>query len=290
MRGKANFSIGHFVVGRRMGGRTMKRLRITLALLLTSLLAIIPVESQGSGEQARFIYVAALERNAEDEDAIYWNPTVYKIDLAKGSVVAKREVSEQGAPRFCFSGTDNAIRVVYSEGIAANGTFVSNETTIEKTVDRESLKVLETRTDGPYEGNGLFENSIKSRRSLKDFHHGAFKGREGNVILGVDEPGSRMFVLQGYLQSEQALRLTVYQKDSLEQKESISLENHPKNLIGFDGLLNSCLVQGRYLVCLFSGYSPLGIFDRGHVMIVDLVEKKTTFVPIGSNPASGIAH
>ncbi len=268
----------------------MKTLRMSVALFLIILPPVIPVDAVGSEERSGVVYVAALERNSEDEDAIYWNPTVYKIDLAKGSVVAERKVAEQGAPCICFSGTDNTIRVVYSEGIAANGTFVSNETTIEKTVDGKSLDVLETRIDGPYEGNGQFENSIKSRRTLVDFHHEAFKGKEGNVILGVDEPGSRLFVLQGYLQSKQTLRITVFQKDSLEQKESISLENHPENLIGFDGLLNSCLVQGRYLVCLFSGYSPLGIFDRGHVLIVDLVEKKTTFVPIGSNPAAGIAQ
>jgi hypothetical protein len=268
----------------------MKVLKIIAAFLLFGMQTTIAMEADGSEEQWRFIYVAALEQASATEESDHWRPTIYRIDVISGTLADKKEIAAQGAPRFCFSGTDNTIRVVYSEGIAANGTFVSNETTIEKTVDRESLKVLETRIDGPYEENGQFENSIKSRRSLVDFNHKAFKGREGNVILGVDEQGSRLFVLQGYLQSEQALRLTVFQKDSLEQKETISLENHPKNLIGFDGLLNSCLVQGRFLVCLFSGYSPLGIFDRGHVMIVDLVEKKTTFVPIGSNPAAGIAH
>lgn len=268
----------------------MKMLRMTVALLLISLPPVIPVDAVGSEEQWPFIYVAALEQASATEESDHWRPTIYRIDVISGTLADKKEIAAQGAPRFCFSSTDNTIRVVYSEGIAANGTFVSNETTIEKTVDRKSLDVLETRIDGPYEGNGQFENSIKSRRTLVDFHHEAFKGKEGNVILGVDEPGSCLFVLQGYLQSKQALRLTVFQKDSLEQKESISLENHPENLIGFDGLLNSCLVQGRYLVCLFSGYSPLGIFDRGHVLIVDLVEKKTTFVPIGSNPAAGIAQ
>ncbi len=261
-----------------------------MALLLTSLLAIIPVESQGSGEQARFIFVAALERNTEDEDAIYWNPTVYKIDLAKGSVVAKREAAKQGALRFCFSITDRVIRIVYSTGIAANGTFVGTETTYEMDIDKESLNSLGTAAKEGYQDRLPYENSILGKRGLLQFATDIYKYGDGNVVLGVDQEKSRVYVLQGYLQPNQELSLSVFESGPMKKMESIVIENRPKNLIGFNGLLNSCLVQGRYLVCLFSGYSPLGIFDRGHVMIVDLVEKKTTFVPIGSNPASGIAQ
>jgi len=238
--------------------------------------------------QEQFVWVAALERDSTAEASNEWNPTLYQIDVSDFKIVKSLRLAESGAPVRCFSGPEDEVVVVIKEGIAANGTFVSDETTKEVRVDRTTMQIIRievvrNETEYPSARPMGFE-STKPR---------SFLDRNGQVFLGRTPDDDISYLLTSATMDTRENRdLLLAESATGQTVKTIPLNPQRKPLGPFMGkrLGNADLLGHRYLILLFYGERSLGFFESGYVVIADLKEGQSHSIAIGSNPAYGIAH
>jgi len=265
---------------------------VVLALTLSNTFASTNDPNDPNDPNDRnFVWVVALTKESQDR---YWNPTLYKIGIEEARVVEKKKIAEQGAPVFCYPLPGERIRVVLSEGVAANGTYVADEITIDLTIDKNDMRILGTKSKKGYNHYQKYRNValLDKNRKLNIDTPKQFVKRKGYVFLGTSKVDPRAFVLKGFLKDKKGLTLEILDSDTLTLFESIPLKVENRDLGGFFGVSwgDATLLANRYLVCLFTGNSSLGKFAPAYVMIVDTESKTVKYVAIGSDPARGIAY
>lgn len=264
---------------------------IVVMLVLASNLVFPSANERG---EHNFIWVVALEKDSPDEISSEWNPTLCKIDIEQAKVVEKRNIAEQGAPRFCYSLPGNRLRVILSEGIAANGTYVAKETTIDLTIDKNGMRILATEAKEGYNDYQEYMKMVLSdkNKSLNIDRPKQFIKKKGEVFLGTSKVRPRAFMLKGFFIDKRDLSLEILAPDTLTPIHSIPLKVGNRKLGGFSGASwgDATLIADRYVICSFDGAALLGYFDPGYIVIVDTELKIVKYVAIGSNPARGIAY
>ena len=244
-----------------------------------------------------FIWVVGLEKEPNDT---YWNPTLYKICVEQAKVVEKKKIAEQGAPRLCYSSSGDKIRVILSEGIAANGTYVDKPTTIYLSIDKQSMRILsDEKTQGrkdEYRPLLLRQkiSEIYAKRRLNGFPQAAspVAVSEGNRVIWVMKGRpTREEVLLGL--PKKNLILCSLDSVTFEELQAIPLNPDGQRRLksSSPGPINTAVIKGgKFVVLLWTGESYLGYYAPSYVMIVDTKLKKVKYVPIGSDPARGIAY
>lgn len=238
--------------------------------------------------QEQFVWVAALERDSTAEASNDWNPTLYQIDVSGFKIVKSLRLAESGAPVRCFSGSESEVVVVIKEGIAANGTFVSYETTKEVRVDRTTMQIIRVDVVGnDIEYQTAMATGFESTKSR------SLLNRDGQVYLGRTPDDDISYLLTSATMDTRENRdLLLAESATGQTVKTIPLNPQRQPLGPFMGkrLGNADLLGHQYLILLFYGESSLGFFESGNVVIADLKEGQSHSIAIGSNPAYGIAH
>lgn len=271
--------------------------------LITVLLTVTSSSTFASGDDANdpnnynFIWVVALEKEPND---IYWNPTLYKINIEEAKVVERKKIAEQGAPIFCYSLPGDRIKAILNEGIAANGTYVDKRMTIELTIDKEAMQVVsEEKTRGikdEYRPLPLRQkiSEIYAKRRLNGFPHAA-------LPVAVSQDDKVIWVIKGRPTREEVLlglpkkNLTFCTLDSATFEQLQAIPVNPDGQLRLKssspGPINTVVLKaGKFVVLLWPGQSYLGHYAPSYVMIVDTELKIVKYVAIGSDPARGIAY
>lgn len=244
-----------------------------------------------------FIWVVGLEKEPNDT---YWNPTLYKICVEQAKVVEKKKIAEQGAPRLCYSSSGDKIRVILSEGIAANGTYVDKPTTIDLSIDKQSMRILsEEKIQGrkdEYRPDALRKKigKIYAKRRLNGFPRAALPvavSQDDKVIWVIKGRPTREEVLLGL--PKKNLTLCTLDSATFEQLQAIPVnpDGQLRLKSSSPGPINTVVLKaGKFVVLLWPGQSYLGHYAPSYVMIIDTELKIVKYVAIGSDPARGIAY
>lgn len=235
--------------------------------------SIVPASNQ-------YVYVVALERESPDEPSNQWNPTLYAIDIGETCVKKRLKLADQGAPIYCQRMGDNQIRVYVDEGVAGNGTSVGKHFSKEIIVDKQKMTIVSEKIIPGGLQHEFYDRKPSSRHD---------KFRERGLVFGEFLPGT-IFLLSG--SRNQELMLVDTESDALIQ--SIPLEgkvsNKTSRLSGHNGDINSAFWDDRKVILLYSGNSHTGHFAAGYVVIVDIKTREVEHIPIGTDPAVGIAY
>lgn len=228
-----------------------------------------------------FVYVVALERQTPDATSEKWKPTLYKIDIKRGSIVQTRQLAEQGAPAYCERLGKNEIRVYIEEGIAANGTFVWEPKTRTVHIDKTSLKITRDETK-----QGIFDGRLPKNIEETPSHLKHLKSI--GTYLG-EFTDSKLLVLTSR-SKKQTREIKILDRDSRHEIDTIHLPSDVEtDLLGWF-VEEAVLLNDRFVICLFYGDGRLGYYAPGYVAIIDIKAKQARYVPVGSNPAMGIVY
>ena len=267
---------------------------IILVLALASHYAFASASDCNDPNDPNFVWVVALEKDSPHEVCSDWSPTLYKISVEEARVVGKKKIAEQGAPIFCYSLPGDRIRVVLSEGVAANGTYVAERITIDLTIDKNGMRILKSNTKKGYDDPQEYRNIVllDKNKNLNIDKPKQFVKKKGDVFLGTSKITPRAFMLKRFLRNNRNLSLEILDSNTLTPIKSMPLNVGNRKLGGFSGADwgDATLIADRFVICLFHGNSSLGTFAPGYVIIVNTASKIVKYVAIGSNPSRGIAY
>ncbi|MFH1743450.1 MAG: hypothetical protein ABIH23_30975 [bacterium] len=238
-------------------------------------------------DEGPFVYAVALERETPDQPSNLWSPTLYRISVPEGRITDRKSILPNGSPIYCRNLGKNEMSVAVAQGIASNGSAagvpypaVAKIMTINtNTMDTIDISVTDAQNDNLYE-------PTKPEREIYDLTEQT--GLPSASLLHISPDDGKLYVLSGY--SEGRPFLQVLERDSLREIQTVRIDAGERELGPAPDYRNAVLINDRGLICLFQGESSVGHFAPAYVMIADLDALNIRFVPIGSDPATGLAY
>lgn len=262
---------------------------IKILLILSLHILTINLFSTDMKDTDHYIYTLALEKETPNEPPNLWNPTLYKIDVEKASIVKKKKIAEIGSPGDCLNTIDGNILISYYVGMVSNGSNIGKEYTITSVIDKNNLEILKiTKKEG-------YERIHNSKRKNLDINVPDLYKKHNNKIsnfLGKEiKNKKRIFKFDDDFAYKKNFDLNILDSESLSVIDKIKINAGNMKLGSYAGTESGGveLIDDKYLVVLFWGDVRLGYFNPGYVMIINIDTKEVKFVEIGSDALSGIA-